>query len=374
MLAVLFPVMCFAADTENLPEVSVVIPIYNGKTYLARSLNSVLNQSFKNLEIVCVDDGSTDGSLEILKQYAARDPRIVILENGINRGTLYARLRGILCSNSKYIMTLDCDDEFLPGIIVKAHEIATEHHADIVHFGSKFVDRQGKEWRQRQTRRPILAVLDGQKAVDTFVNIRNVFLWDKMFARGPILAAARYLFPWAEQHHVVCGEDTITLAFTTKNIRRYVGIEDLGYSHSSSTGTTAELRQCPAKFFRMLSSHHQAYLKMAIGMVELGDPTRAALLLRRFRAPFYEHIVTLQLPEGVDLLSKYIAPMPPDMRLKVARQMRCASPGWCRKIHQLARTLQSEIHTGGTPENKIVASTLPMTFKQQAFAKSPLDS
>jgi hypothetical protein len=121
MLAgVLLSPTCFA-DGKKAPEVSVVIPIYNRAAYLPRALDSVLAQDFTDFEVVCVDDGSTDGSLKILKKYAAKDSRFLVLENGINRGTLYTRLRGILHSKGKYIMTLDPDDEFPPGIISEVH-------------------------------------------------------------------------------------------------------------------------------------------------------------------------------------------------------------------------------------------------------------
>jgi glycosyltransferase involved in cell wall biosynthesis len=152
--------MCFA-DGERTPEVSVVIPIYNREAYLRRALDSVLAQDFVNFEVICVDDGSTDGSLEILKKYAARDPRVIILENVVNRGILYTRLRGILSAKGAYIMTLDSDDEFLPGIIGKAHKVATESGADIVHFNAKLITERGTERRVPWKKRPILRVLEG---------------------------------------------------------------------------------------------------------------------------------------------------------------------------------------------------------------------
>lgn len=346
MLATLFPVMCFAADPEKVPEVSVVIPIYNGKAYLARALDSVCNQSFTDLEIICVDDGSTDGSLEILRQYAARDPRIVVLENVVNRGILYTRLRGFLRAKGNYIMTLDCDDEFFPKIIEKAHEVATQYDADVVHFNTKLVNDRGREMRMHRKKRPILHISDDQRMTDIFLNSRNVFLWDKMFARDPLVATAQYLFPWANQNHIVYSEDSVVLAFTARNIKKYIGIETLGCIHNTSSGVTARVRQNALKSLRISSDHRRVYLKMVLDTIELGDPAYAARLLHRFPAPFYEHIATLPLREGVDLFSKYIGPMPPKMRLKAAHKMRCTSPLWRRNIRRLARAVRNEIRAG----------------------------
>jgi glycosyltransferase involved in cell wall biosynthesis len=337
--------MCIVG-MDGTPEVSVVIPVYNGEAYLARALDSVLNQNFRDLEIICVDDGSTDGALEILKKYAARDPRIVVLENVINRGTLYTRLRGILHSKGAYIMTLDPDDEFLPEIIEKAHKVATAHDADIVHFNAKYVTECGAGKRMCRKKGPIFRTLDGPSASDVFVDGHNVHVWDKMFAREPLVAAARYLFPWARRNHIIYGEDTITLAFTAKNIRRYVGIEIFGCTHYISTGVMWKARQNASKFMRQLSDQRLAYLKMVVGMIELGDSAHAARLLHRFHAPFYEYIAILPLQDGIDLFSKYIEPMSLKTRLKAARKMRCASPQWCREISQLARIARNGIQAG----------------------------
>lgn len=233
----LFSPACFA-DGKVAPEVSVVIPVYNTEAYVARALDSVLRQSFTDLEIICVDDGSTDGSLEILKNYASKDPRIIVLENVVNRGALYTRLRGILHSRGKYIMTIDSDDEFSPKIIEKAHKIATKYDADIVHFGTKSIGIRGEERPICRKSRPMLRVIDdGQNIFDIFVGGRNFYyVWDKMFARKSIIAAAQYLFPWAEQNHITYNEDIIVSVFIIRNAKKYIGIKAIGYHHYESIG------------------------------------------------------------------------------------------------------------------------------------------
>ncbi|MDR0340506.1 MAG: glycosyltransferase, partial [Puniceicoccales bacterium] len=80
-------------------KVSICIPVYNVEPWLPAALDSACNQTLKDIEIICVDDGSTDGSLAILKSYAEKDRRIKVLENGTNRGTLYARIRAALATD-----------------------------------------------------------------------------------------------------------------------------------------------------------------------------------------------------------------------------------------------------------------------------------
>lgn len=89
--------------------ISVIVPVYNGEKYLIDSLDSVLNQTYKNLEIILVDDGSTDGSLDILKHYEKIDYRVKVLTRK-NGGICMAMKLGVMISKGKYIARHDCDD------------------------------------------------------------------------------------------------------------------------------------------------------------------------------------------------------------------------------------------------------------------------
>ena len=92
-----------------MKQISVIIPVYNVEKYLKRCLDSVVNQSYKNLEIILIDDGSTDNSSKILKQYSQKDVRIIIL-NQKNLGAGAARNKGIKVATGKYIVFMDPDD------------------------------------------------------------------------------------------------------------------------------------------------------------------------------------------------------------------------------------------------------------------------
>jgi len=96
----------------NQPLVSVVMPVYNGERYLKEAIESVLFQTYKNLELVVVDDGSTDASKSIISSYS--DSRIRLVENTKNSGIVFTRNKGLLAAQGEYIATLDCDDIALP--------------------------------------------------------------------------------------------------------------------------------------------------------------------------------------------------------------------------------------------------------------------
>lgn len=92
---------------ENL--ISVVVPVYNAQLYLPECLDSIINQSYKHLEIILVNDGSTDDSLDICNQYAQKDKRVTVI-NQQNKGVVLARKQGIKNAHGEYLSFIDADD------------------------------------------------------------------------------------------------------------------------------------------------------------------------------------------------------------------------------------------------------------------------
>lgn len=111
--------------------VSVVMPVYNGEGYLRECLDSVCAQTLSDIEIICVDDGSSDGSLAILDEYAGRDPRIKVITQQ-NSGAAIARNKGIAIASGEYLSILDSDDRFEPEMLKKMVEKARATNAQIV--------------------------------------------------------------------------------------------------------------------------------------------------------------------------------------------------------------------------------------------------
>ena len=112
--------------------ISVIVPVYNAEKYLRECLDSIVNQTYKNIEIILVDDGSTDGSGAICDEYADKDVRIKVyhIPNG---GASNARNLGIDNADGEYLMFVDSDDIILPYVVERAIKLALEHNADIVY-------------------------------------------------------------------------------------------------------------------------------------------------------------------------------------------------------------------------------------------------
>lgn len=129
---------------DNAPKVSVVMPVYNVEAYLRESLDSVLGQSLREIELICVDDGSTDGSVDILLEYAESDSRMTI----IKQKNLYAgvaRNAGLSVAKGEYIIFLDSDDFFEQDMLKKTYQLAKQEDSDLVFFEhSDYIDETGE--------------------------------------------------------------------------------------------------------------------------------------------------------------------------------------------------------------------------------------
>lgn len=123
--------------------VTVVIPIYNVEKYLNRCVNSVISQSYKNLEIILVDDGSPDNCPKMCEDWAQKDSRISVIHKE-NAGLGLARNTGIENASGEYIYFLDSDDYIALDAIEKCYQLAEEEKADIVTFGVVSVNSSGK--------------------------------------------------------------------------------------------------------------------------------------------------------------------------------------------------------------------------------------
>ncbi len=114
-----------------MDRISIIVPVYNVENYLDVCLNTILMQTFKNLEVICVNDGSTDSSGIILEKYAKFDDRIKVIHQE-NQGLSGARNTGIEAATGKYIMFVDSDDYISPLMVENLHKNIVENESDFV--------------------------------------------------------------------------------------------------------------------------------------------------------------------------------------------------------------------------------------------------
>lgn len=128
----------------NRPLVSIIIPVYNGEKYIIKCLNSIAGQNYSAMEIVAVDDGSTDKSVGLIRAYAEKTSVPVILVSQKNQGQGAARNTGIDNVSGEYLMFVDQDDTIEPRILTKLLKKAVVSRADIVSCGYRRITAGGK--------------------------------------------------------------------------------------------------------------------------------------------------------------------------------------------------------------------------------------
>ncbi|MEI0748989.1 glycosyltransferase family 2 protein [Brachyspira pulli] len=182
-------------------KISVIISSYNVENYIEECLNSVLNQTLKDIEIICTDDCSTDNTYEILKSYLSKDNRIKIYKNEYNQGPSVGHNRGISISNGEYLYFLDADDYIAPDFLFNLYETAKKFDVDIVstlNIKEIFMSKDSKTIEQEVY--PWYSCIDMWKNLDksqlegrSYINVENFYflqkehlytvLWNKIFKK-----------------------------------------------------------------------------------------------------------------------------------------------------------------------------------------------
>ena len=191
----------------NNPAISVVMSVYNGEKYLREAIESILNQTFNNFEFIIVNDGSEDGSLDIIKSY--NDSRIVVVDQE-NTGLAIALNNGIQIAKGKYIARMDADDISLPNRLEKQFKFL-ENNPDCVAVGSNaiFITKEGEhlfvsnyplEWADIRKNLPFPPILIHPSAMfrtDDFLkcdgynkkikcHIEDILLWNQLSKYGEL--------------------------------------------------------------------------------------------------------------------------------------------------------------------------------------------
>lgn len=135
---------------EKMPKVSIVIPIYNAERYLKMALLDISKQTYKNIEVICVDDGSIDGSLNIIEQFVISDSRFRLVKQN-NQYAGVARNNGLNCASGEYILFLDADDRFERNMIRSLVETIEREKVDVVYFGYDTFVGKGRKISEERT-------------------------------------------------------------------------------------------------------------------------------------------------------------------------------------------------------------------------------
>ena len=221
-----------------LPLISVIVPVYNVEPYLRECLDSIVNQTYKNLEIILVDDGSTDNSAQICDEYADKDNRIKVIHKH-NAGVVEARIDGLKESKAEYIIFVDSDDFIETNFISVMYKNLKEYNADLVCCQYFDYDAKSKKAPERPksgyyNKNDIENVLKNNFLYDKITGIAgfNPFLCCKLIKRNKLsgcLEEGRTLF---------YGEDQVSTLSLLYTIDSMVVIKDYLYFYRKRGGQT----------------------------------------------------------------------------------------------------------------------------------------
>ena len=134
----------------NMPLVSVIVPIYNVEDYLQTCCNSILSQSFNNIEVILVNDGSTDGSCEIAKQIEKKDSRVILIDQR-NGGLSAARNAGLKVAKGDYVLFVDSDDWIEKNCIQELYQDIQRNNSDVSCCLAQYISAMGTIRRGRSS-------------------------------------------------------------------------------------------------------------------------------------------------------------------------------------------------------------------------------
>jgi glycosyltransferase involved in cell wall biosynthesis len=242
---------------EN-PKISVVIPMYNEEKNVLPIIRSVQNQNLQELEIVCVNDNSNDGTLSVLKSLQKEDPRITIITNKVNRGVIYNRIYGGMQSRGEYVTFLDADDSLANiDILNEAYEIATkkfDEKIDIVHYqscGAMQTDNGKIEslvifntYNPNNFNQIIRSPHIGDNYMQKKKDVTgSVLVFDKIYKKELIYKIGDYLGPHIWNQNLIYVDDFLLAFAAMKTADTIVNIASIGYFHliDKQTSTTSNV-------------------------------------------------------------------------------------------------------------------------------------
>lgn len=232
------------------PRVSVIVPVHNTERYLAECLDSILGQTEEDIEVICVDDGSTDSSPKILASYAGRDGRLRVITQEC-RGAGAARNHGLSAARGTYLSFLDADDFFEPDMLKSAADKLDDTGADIVAFETLLSDeaQTGSRWAGWTFVEQNLPSEDVFSPADLHDHLFNTFgnyTWNKLFRSALIRDNQIEFQEISRTNDLLFTCSALSLAKRITTIRRPF----VHYRVSSSTSLQATNDRDPAAFFK----------------------------------------------------------------------------------------------------------------------------
>lgn len=297
--------------------VSVVIACYNVEKYVEEAVRSVMNQTLRDIEIICVDDCSEDGTLAILERLAAEDLRIRVIKHEINQGLMAVRFHGLQAATGKYVTFLDGDDFLDDKACEEAQAVAIKENVDVVQFGTTLFETDGVPAEQlaslKKTMAPCLKSLPreaGSLVESCYVD--RLFSWNLCckLIKAAILHKA---FAFFGGERLTMGEDMLCCFMTLVFARGYAALNKPYYHYRQGTGVTAISQYMPVERMQTFAQEYQVYSLLSQWLERLQEKEKHYQALEFVRKTVYQdmyyafahRIYGSDYPRAAEILSQY---------------------------------------------------------------------
>lgn len=231
-----------------MAKISIVMAVYNGAEDVSRCIDSLINQTHQDIEIICVDDGSTDNTLEILNKYSGDDARVKVFSQGENTKLLKAIKRGVKEATGDYIMFVDDDDWYEINACERVAGIIESDNPDVIYYGTNMVEPDGSVNESiRESRAKLLGSCNMKFKAKNTLNVDGigyVYLWNKA-VKADVCKKAYAAIPAVEMTYL---SDMYGCQMIHYYARSIVCITDKLINYNYANGISAESSMTAEKY------------------------------------------------------------------------------------------------------------------------------
>ena len=212
------------------PKISLIMTVFNQEHFIKYIYSSIQKQTFKEIELIIIDDASTDSSSKIIKNLMKSDKRIIYIKNKANKGVFYSRNKGVLFSKGEYILVIDPDDLLLNDILIKAYVVTKYYNLDILqYYVIRGFYKKNKIWQRNKYKSGILY---SKKVKEVFFYSVSRTLWDKLIKRDIFISGIYFLKKkFQKKRYFIHSDDTIFWGIIN-SCNSYGFLEQIGYFYN----------------------------------------------------------------------------------------------------------------------------------------------
>ena len=214
---------------EN-PKVSLIIPVYNKETFLLPLYKSIQSQSMKDIEIIFIDDNSSDNSVKLIEEFMKEDKRITLVKHDTNYRTFYSRNEGVRLAHGKYVLLIDPDDLIVNDILEKSYETAEMNNLDIVQFYFLMGNFKVSELSTHFKYKSGILYQPQIKEIFYYGQTRNI--WDKLIKREVLIKSGNFMNEEFKKERYEVHDDDAIFFGIIKSAESFGFLEQIGYFYN----------------------------------------------------------------------------------------------------------------------------------------------